>query len=86
MAERMMLVMEAERDLPPVLQVALARNPVARAGWERMPPSQRRAHLFGIFYYRNPESQQRRIAKAVEEMVRYGTKKTKGMPEDDELD
>lgn len=86
MAERMMLVMEAERDLPPVLQVALARNPVARAGWERMAPSHRRAHLFGIFYYRNPESQQRRIAKAVEAMVHYGKKRSKGMPEGEEYD
>lgn len=76
MAERIMLVMEGERELPPVLRVALARNPKARAGWERMPPSHRRWHLFGIFGYRNPESQQRRVAKAVEHMVSYAEKAT----------
>jgi uncharacterized protein YdeI (YjbR/CyaY-like superfamily) len=85
-AERVMLIMDAERELPPILQVALARNPVARAGWERMPPSHRRWHLFGIFGYRNPESQQRRIAKAVNHMVEYGKKKSKGALNDEELE
>ena len=73
-AERLMLTMEAERELPPVLRVALAQNPKARAGWERMPPGHRRSHLMGIFYYRNPEAQARRVAKAVEEMIRYTNK------------
>lgn len=76
-AERLLLVMEGERDLPPVLQVAFQRNPKALAGWERMPPSQRRWHLFGIFGYRNPESQGRRVAKAVEAMLDYAEKRGK---------
>jgi uncharacterized protein YdeI (YjbR/CyaY-like superfamily) len=70
-AERLMETLEAERELPPLIKLALAQNASARAGWERMPPGHRRAHLLGIFYYRNPESRARRIAKAVEEMVRY---------------
>jgi uncharacterized protein YdeI (YjbR/CyaY-like superfamily) len=74
MAERLMETMEAERELPPILQVALARNPKAKAGWEVMPPSHRRFHLLGIFGYRNPESRARRIAKAIEEMVAYTDK------------
>ena len=74
-AERLMLTMEAERELPPVLAVALARNPLAREGWERMPPRHRRLHLMGIFGYRNPESQGRRIAKAMQEMVAYAEKR-----------
>ena len=79
MAERLMETMEAERgDLPPVLKLALARNPKARAGWERMPPSHRRFHLLGIFYYRNPESRARRVVKAVEEMVKYAEKNLRG--------
>ncbi|HXB22473.1 MAG TPA: YdeI/OmpD-associated family protein [Candidatus Solibacter sp.] len=69
MAERLMETMEAERELPPLLQVVLARNPKAKTGWEIMSPSHRRSHLLGIFYYRNPESRARRIAKAVQEMV-----------------
>jgi len=75
MAEHMMLVMEGERELPPVLQAAFNRNPRARAGWELMPPSHRRWHLFGIFGYRSPESQARRLAKAVEEMLEYSQKR-----------
>ena len=74
-AERLMLVMEAERELPPVLQAAFQGNPKAMAGWELMPPSHRRFHLFGIFGYRNPESRSRRIAKAMAEMVAYAEKR-----------
>lgn len=74
MAERLMETLEAERELPPVIKVALSHNPKARAGWERMPPGHRRAHLLGIFYYRNPESRARRVDKAVQEMVAYAEK------------
>jgi uncharacterized protein YdeI (YjbR/CyaY-like superfamily) len=77
MAERLMQVMEGERELPPVLQSALQRNPIARAGWDLMPPSQRRWHLFGVFGYRNPESRARRLAKAVEAMLEYARKRGK---------
>jgi uncharacterized protein YdeI (YjbR/CyaY-like superfamily) len=77
MAERLMLTMEAEKELPPVLRVALAGNPRAREGWDRMPSGQRRSHLMGIFYYRNPESQARRVSKALEAMVEYADKPTR---------
>jgi uncharacterized protein YdeI (YjbR/CyaY-like superfamily) len=78
MAVHLMETMEAERgDLPPLLRLALERNPQARAGWERMPPSQRRFHLFGITGYRSPESRARRVEKAVEEMVKYAEKQAK---------
>ncbi|MFY9702439.1 MAG: YdeI/OmpD-associated family protein [Terriglobales bacterium] len=66
-AERLMNVMEAERELPPVLQVAFARHPRAREGWDAMSPSRRRGHLFGIFYYRTPDAQGRRIDKMLED-------------------
>ncbi len=66
-AERMLSVMDAERELPPILQVAFARNPLARDGWEAMSVARRRGHLFGIFYYRNPGSQARRVEKMLDE-------------------
>ena len=75
-AERLLATMEGERELPPVLQVALQHNPKAKTGWDLMPPSQRRSHLLGIFGYRNPESRARRVAKAVEEMVAYAERRT----------
>jgi uncharacterized protein YdeI (YjbR/CyaY-like superfamily) len=74
MAERLMETMEAERDLPPLIRQALARNPKAHAGWQRMPASHRRAHLLGIFGYRNPESRARRVEKAMKEIIAYAEK------------
>ena len=73
--ERLMSTMDAERELPPLLQVAFGRTPNAREGWERMSVSRRRGHLLGIFYYRNPEARARRVAKAVEDAVRLGESK-----------
>lgn len=69
-AERMMLAMEGERELPPILQMEFARQPQARAGWEAMTPVQRRSHLLGIFYYQSPESRQKRARKTVDEAIR----------------
>jgi len=74
MAERLMETLEAERELPPLIKVALTLNPKARAGWQRMPAGQRRGQLLGIFYYRNPESRVRRVAKAIVMMEGYAEK------------
>lgn len=62
-AERLLNAMEADRKLPPVLQVVFARHPRAREGWDCMSASRRRGHLFGIFYYRTADAQGRRIDK-----------------------
>ena len=75
--ERLLSVMEAERELPPVLKIAFARNPRARDGWEAMSASRRRGHLFGIFYYRNPEAQAKRIEKMVDDAMAIA-EKTRG--------
>jgi len=72
-AERLMETMEAEIELPPIIRKALAQNPQAAEGWRRMPPSHRRMHLLGIFYYRNLESRLRRIEKAVAELIEYAS-------------
>jgi uncharacterized protein YdeI (YjbR/CyaY-like superfamily) len=69
LAERLMETMEAERELPPILQLAFRRSPRAAEQWERMSPSHRRAHLFGIFYYRTPEARANRVTKCVEELL-----------------
>jgi len=66
-AERLLAIMDAERELPPILQVAFARHPRAREGWDRMSVSRRRGHLFGIFYYRTPDAQARRIDKMLDD-------------------
>ena len=66
-AERLLTALEAERDLPPILKAAFARDPRAYEGWQRMSPTQRRHQLLGIFYYRSPEARDRRVAKMLEE-------------------
>jgi uncharacterized protein YdeI (YjbR/CyaY-like superfamily) len=66
-AERLLAVMEAEQELPPILQRAFARHPRAREGWDGMSVSRRRGHLFGIFYYRTPDAQARRIGKMLDD-------------------
>ena len=77
MVERIMLAMEGEQVLPPILQVAFRRAPRARAGWDAMTPVQRRGHLLGIFYYQSPEARERRTQKAVDEALHL-LERTKG--------
>lgn len=68
-AERLLATMDAERELPPILKAAFARDPRVLEGWQRMSSSQRRGHLLGIFYYRTPEARDRRLAKAIEDAL-----------------
>jgi uncharacterized protein YdeI (YjbR/CyaY-like superfamily) len=77
MAERLLSVMGAELELPPLIRNALANDRSAREGWQRMSPSHRRAHLFAIFYYRDPTSRARRVAKMIDEARRFAEKKAK---------
>ena len=73
-AERLLATMEAERELPPILQVAFGRNPRAREGWERMSIARRRMHLLGIFYYRTPEARARRVEKMLDDAMTVAEK------------
>lgn len=76
-AERLLATMEAERDLPPILRMAFARNAQAAQGWKLMSASRRRMHLFGIFYYRTPDAQARRVAKVVQDAYDLAARKAK---------
>ena len=68
-AEWLMETIEAERQLPPIMQLAFRQNPKASQQWESMSPSHRRTHLLSIFHYREPEARARRLAKMIEEMT-----------------
>jgi uncharacterized protein YdeI (YjbR/CyaY-like superfamily) len=68
-AERLMETMEAERELPPIMQVSFRQNPRAREKWEQISQSHRRTHLLAIFYYRTPEARARRVAQCVEDLL-----------------
>ena len=74
-AEQLLATMEAEQELPPVLKLAFARDPRAFAGWQRMSPARRRGQLLAIFYYRKPESRDRRIAKVLQEAAAIAEKR-----------
>ena len=78
MAERLFETMEAEREMPPVLEMAMAGNPLAREGWARMSTARRRGHLLGIFYYRTPAARARRAAQAVQDAVGKASQKARG--------
>jgi uncharacterized protein YdeI (YjbR/CyaY-like superfamily) len=73
-AERLLAVMEAEQELPPILQRAFAHHPRAREGWDGMSVSRRRGHLFGIFYYRTQDAQARRIDKMLDDATALAEK------------
>lgn len=75
MTERMLLAMEGERLPPPILEAAFQRYPKARQGWLAMTPIQRRSHLLGIFYYRSPESRQKRAQQAIDHALRIVSKR-----------
>jgi uncharacterized protein YdeI (YjbR/CyaY-like superfamily) len=75
-AEQLLTTMEAELDLPPILKRAFASDPRAYQGWLSMTPLQRRHQLLGIFYYRSPESRDRRVAKMLEEALARTERKT----------
>jgi uncharacterized protein YdeI (YjbR/CyaY-like superfamily) len=76
-AERLLAVMDAERELPPILQVAFARNPQAREGWDLMSAARRRSHLLGIFYYRTPKGREGRVGKMLQDAVAVAEKKVR---------
>ena len=73
-AERLMLTMEGEKELPPVLEVAFRRVPAARKGWEAMTKAQRRSNLMAVFYYQSPEAREKRVSKVVEDCLKAASR------------
>jgi len=65
MAERLLSTMEAEVELPPLIEAAFRKHPKARSGWANMTPLQRRTELLAVFYYQTPDARQRRIDKLI---------------------
>jgi uncharacterized protein YdeI (YjbR/CyaY-like superfamily) len=73
-AERLMLTMEGEKELPPVLEVAFRRVPAARKGWDAMTKAQRRSNLMAVFYYQSPEAREKRVRKVMEDCLKAASK------------
>ncbi|HWF05992.1 MAG TPA: YdeI/OmpD-associated family protein, partial [Candidatus Angelobacter sp.] len=85
-AERLMETLEAEKDLPPMIELALRQNPRVREKWDKTSPSHRRAHLMAIFHYRTPEARMRRLNKCMEELLGLKTKKSKAIEDESSRD
>ena len=62
-AERLLSTMEAEIELPPIVERAFRAQPKARAGWGSMTATQRQTELMAVFFYQTPEARERRVAK-----------------------
>lgn len=77
-AEWLLLAMEGETELPPILKSAFLRHPLARTGWEAMTPVQRRNHLLGIFHYQSAEGRETRTTQAVEDALRVARRRSAG--------
>jgi uncharacterized protein YdeI (YjbR/CyaY-like superfamily) len=65
-AGQIMEAMDAERELPPMIQGAFQKNPEIATAWKQMTDIQRRNTLLAIFYYQTPQSRLRRIGKIVD--------------------
>ena len=81
-AESLMLAMEGESEVPPILRAAFQRHPFAQEGWNAMTAAQRRNHLLGIFYVQTVNGRERRVAKAVEDAVLVAKRKRKRLNPD----
>lgn len=77
-AEQLFAAMDAERELPPAIKMALSRDPRALHGWNLMTPRYRRGSLLAIFYYRSPDARARRLEKVAAEAIALAEKKSSG--------
>ena len=68
--ECLMLAMEGEIAVPPVLQMAFRRYPGSSEGWPTMTPIQRRTHLIMIFQAQSPEARMKRAERTAAEAAR----------------
>ena len=74
LAERLILTMEGEKALPPILEVAFRNNPAAARGWERMTATQRRHQLMAVFYYQSPEAREKRVRKVIQDCLKVANR------------
>jgi uncharacterized protein YdeI (YjbR/CyaY-like superfamily) len=77
MAERMLLTMEAEEELPGFLARRLKGTRDAWAGWERMTHNRRRDLLFILFAMKSEAAREKQIVRLVEAAVEKGRAKAR---------
>jgi len=74
--ETILLTMEGEEALPPLLQVVFREYPGALAGWKAMTPLQRRNQLFAIFSGQGVDTRRRRTERTAQMAMEANEKKT----------
>jgi uncharacterized protein YdeI (YjbR/CyaY-like superfamily) len=55
--------------VPPEIEQALAEQPLARAAFEKLPPSHRREHVRYVSEAKQPETRRRRAARMIEMLL-----------------
>ena len=78
MAERLLLTMEAEQEMPPLLAQRLRHTRCAMAGWERTVLNRRRTYLMHLFGTRSVEAREKVLTQIVEACVAKGSRGAKG--------
>jgi hypothetical protein len=61
-------------EVPPDLAAALAKNSLARAGWDKFSYTHQREYVQAILGAKRPETRMRRIAECVEASIQRGRK------------
>lgn len=84
--ECLMLAMDGEIAVPPVLQMAFRRYPGASEVWPKLTPIQRRTQLIAIFQAQSPEARAKRAERAAAEAARRSKQASKSTSRDDEDD
>lgn len=79
-AEALLLAMDAEISLPPILRQAFAAQPLAHQGWNRVTPNQRRQHLVSIFTTVGPAARESRIQSLIDKCLAAARRKSKPAP------
>jgi uncharacterized protein YdeI (YjbR/CyaY-like superfamily) len=84
--ECLMLAMDGEIAVPPVLQMAFRRYPGASDRWATMTPIQRRTQLIAIFQAQSPEARQKRADRTAAEAAGSSGRGSKSKSQDREDD
>jgi uncharacterized protein YdeI (YjbR/CyaY-like superfamily) len=77
--ECLMLAMDGEITVPPVLQMAFRRFPGASDGWPKLTSIQRRGQLIAIFRAQSPEARAKRAERTAAEAARRAKRDSKSM-------
>ncbi len=74
--ETILLTMEGEESLPPLLQIVFREYRGALDGWKTMTPLQRRNQLFAVFTSQGVEARRRRAERVAEMAMERNEKET----------